>query len=739
MLRPVVTTVRLVLVLAILVAATGVTAAALLPQAGDLLTAHSSTAAEVELQSLSRNSFVYDKDGELMGQLTGPINRVLVELDAVSDEGVQSVLTAEDEDFYNHNGISLRAITRAMIQNVAAGGIEQGGSTITQQLVKNSVLENSDLDLTGRKIPEAALAVRLEKQMSKDEILEAYLNTVYFGAGAYGIEAASQVFFGHPAAALDWAEGALLASLISSPVSGDPTRNPELARERRDRVLDRLFETGHIETREELVAAKATALPNVRLTDDQVEETYFLEEVKQRLLDDERLGETSEDRIEAIFAGGLRIFTTYDPRAQAYAEQAVAEIVPPDIRGFTAALAAVEVGTGAVRALVGGPGFDTFQFNIATQKGRPTGSSFKPFVLAAAMEAGYLAEDQVNGGSPCQFPNPGGTPDPYEAANFSRNRGGVASIRSLTLSSSNCGYLRLAQIVGLSNVTEIAEELGVTSPLNPVLSLPLGPADITPLEMATAYAAFPNDGVSVAPYFIERVEDREGNLLFSNEPVRTRAISPESAHRVTDILEDNVRSGTGTRARLPNMPAAGKTGTAQDFKDAWFVGYTPFLATAVWMGAPGDPIEMRNVGGVSGVTGGSFPAQIWGRFNTLYHEGLPSIPFAEPPRAPRSGERLYAPNERPGSDPTAPYDDGCPSGYVPGPDGDGDGEPDTCVRPTATTTTTTTVPGATTTTLPGSTTTTLPPSTTAPPTTTAPTTTAPPTTTTTTTAAPPPP
>jgi penicillin-binding protein 1A len=488
------------------------------------------------------------------------------------------------------------------------------------------------------------------------------------------------------------------------------------------------------------VAAKATALPNVRLTDDQVEETYFLEEVKQRLLDDERLGETSEDRIEAIFAGGLRIFTTYDPRAQAYAEQAVAEIVPPDIRGFTAALASVEVGTGAVRALVGGPGFDVFQFNIATQKGRPTGSSFKPFVLAAAMEAGYLPEDQVNGASPCEFPNPGGTPDPYEAANFSRNSGGVASIRSLTLSSSNCGYLRLSQIVGLSNVTETAEELGVTSPLNPVLSLPLGPADITPLEMATAYGAFPNGGVSVVPYFIERVEDREGNLLFSNEPVRTRAISPESAARVTDILEDNVRSGTGTRARLPNMPAAGKTGTAQDFKDAWFVGYTPFLATAVWMGAPGDPVEMRNVGGVSGVTGGSFPAQIWGRFNTLYHEGLPSIPFAEPPRAPRSGERLYAPNETPGSDPTAPYDDGCPSGYVPGPDADGDGEPDSCIRPTATTTTTTTVPGSTTTTVPGSTTTTVPPSSTTAPTTTAPTTTtAPPTTTTTTTAPPPPP
>ncbi|MEZ5167845.1 MAG: penicillin-binding transpeptidase domain-containing protein, partial [Acidimicrobiales bacterium] len=269
---------------------------------------------------------------------------------------------------------------------------------------------------------------------------------------------------------------------------------------------------------------------------------YFIEEVRRQLLDDPRLGETREERAELLFGGGLRVYTTYDPVAQAAADAAVARFRIDDPRFFVAALAAVEPGTGEVRAIVGGPGFDRYEFNIATQKGRPTGSSFKAFVLAAAMEKGMVPSDIISGTSPCKFDNPGGTPDPYTATNFEGSRGSTGSIRSQTLSSSNCGYLRLGQIVGLSNVADTANALGVTSDLSSLpISMPLGPLDVTPLDMATAYATFANDGLEVDPIFIRRVEDRTGNVILVNEPDPQRAISVQSARLVTSVLEANVR------------------------------------------------------------------------------------------------------------------------------------------------------------------------------------------------------
>ena len=259
----------------------------------------------------------------------------------------------------------------------------------------------------------------------------------------------------------------------------------------------------------------------------------------------------------------------------------------------------------------------------------------RPYVLAAAMEKGFVPSDAINGIGECEFDNPGGFPDPYRANNFGGGGGAVASLRSQTLSSSNCAYVRLGLVVGLSNVAETAAALGVTTDLSDLpISMPLGPKDVTPLDMATAYATFANDGLRVEPIFIERVEDREGNVLLENEPVAERAISVQSARLVTSVLAANVRGGTGTRARLPDQAAAGKTGTAQDFADAWFVGYTPHLATAVWMGNPDEQVPMRGVDrgvlGVGSVTGGSIPAMIWGAFNTAFHAELESIAFASP-------------------------------------------------------------------------------------------------------------
>jgi penicillin-binding protein 1A len=677
-----------------------VSVAALSPRAADLVAANDTTRVDFSLCQLAQRTSVYDMNGDLLGELSGDQNRVLIEsLDEVSKEGVQSVLTVEDANFYEHNGINARALGRAFVQNVSAGGIEQGGSTITQQLIKACVL-GDDKDLVDRKIPEAIMAMRLEDTMDKDEILLRYLNTVYFGGGAYGIKAAAELYYGVDPSELTWDQGAMLASIISSPVSGDPTLNPNNATQRRDRALARLVSEGHIDD-EEFRVLRAMPVPSERyelFTIDGLEEDYFLEEVKQNLLDDERLGDTRRERVEAVFSGGLNVYTTLDPDAQEQAERAVDDVLPEDDRGFTMATASVEPGSGAVRAMVGGPGFEEYsKFNLATQKGRPTGSSFKTFVLTAAMERGYVPDDTVDGTGKCVFEIP--NQEDYEAENFGGSRGSVSTIRSLTTDSSNCGFLRLGQITGLGNVIDTAHAMGVSSELPEVLSLPLGPADVTPLDMATSYATIANDGVRMDAYFIERVETSLGAVLWEREDNGSRAISVQSARLVTSVLEDNVEEGTGTAARLSEQPAAGKTGTAQDFGDAWFVGFTPYLATAVWMGHPDKQEPMINVGDRATVTGGSYPAMAWHNFNEEYHLGLPVIEF-EPPEDTRSGERLLMPDQRRSSSGTSSI---CGSSIYEI-DDDGDGSPDGCSSPTPTTVPpTTTIPP-----------TTLPPTTTIP-------------------------
>ena len=713
------------------------TAAALAPRVFEIYAANDSTSAEIDLNELALRSIVFDRHGEQFDLLYDVENRELISLDQISKAMITSLVVVEDEGFWDHNGVDAKAIGRAFIENVNAGGIEQGGSTITQQLIKNGVLSSErELD---RKIPEAALAIRLERQLSKEQILEAYLNTVYFGSGAYGIRAAAEIYFGVEPARLTWDQSALLASLISNPDRYDPTRFPDVARERRELALDRLLEAGHISDNAHARYVDAVLPTERRIAAEWEPTNYFIEEVRRRLLDDPRLGATADDRAEVLFGGGLRVYTTYDPAAQSAAEEAVEAHIPDDEREFYASLVAIEPGTGQVRAIVGGPGFDVFEFNIATQKGRPTGSSFKPFVLAAAMEKGFVPSDEINGIGPCTFANPGGEPDPYEANNYSGPGGSVASIRSQTLSSSNCAYLRLGLVVGLSNVAGTTTALGVGADFSDLpISMPLGVLDMTPLEMANGYATFANDGLRVDPIFVLRVEDRDGNVLLENVPEPERAISSQSARLVTSVLEANVRGGTGTRARLPGQVAAGKTGTGQEFNNAWFVGYTPYLATAVWMGNPDEQIPMTNVDrgalGRGNVFGGSLPAMIWGQFNAAFHDGLDPVGFAAPDRI-REGFRIRTDQEEDeyreliesfcgvGNDEAAldTDDDGIvdycdpdetdfefDSGIEECPilfeeiDEDGDGRIDGCVPPVTTTTTvpssTTTAPAPTTTT-----------------------------------------
>jgi membrane peptidoglycan carboxypeptidase len=719
------------------------TLAALGPRIAEIFNANESTPAEINLDTLSLRSIVYDSNGDEFDVLYDVENRELVELDDVSDAMIGAVIAVEDEGFREHNGIDMKAILRALIRNVSAGGIEEGGSTITQQLIKNGVVGDAiDID---RKIPEAALARRLEQQLTKDEILEAYLNTVYFGGGAYGVRAAAEIYFGTSPDLLTYPQAALLAGLIANPSRYDPTLHPVAAEARRNVALGRLVDAEYV-TEDQEIEFRAIPVPTSRVVPSEWQPTnYFIEEVRRQLLDDPRLGQTSEERAEQLFGGGLRVYTTYDPRAQAAARIAVDRFTPDDKRGFVGALASVEPGTGKVRAVIGGPGFEVEgygEFNIAVQGGRPTGSSFKSFVLAAAMEKGLVPADQVDGSATCVFDNPGGSPNPYSANNFNgANTGSVRSIRSQTLSSSNCAYLRLGQIVGLSNVADTARALGVTNDdlYELPISMPLGPLNVTPLDMAVSYATFANDGLQVDPIFIERVEDRSGNVIFSNEPAPQRAISTQSARLVTGILEGNVEVGTGTRARLTGQPAAGKTGTGQEFKNAWFVGYTPYLSTAVWMGNPLAEVEMRRVvvpelGGARSVTGGSAPAAIWQAYMEFMHTDLARAEFSNPAPT-RSGERVRTDQEEDRYNELADslcgdedsevdededgevdfcedsgfrYDPSiglCPSLLEPV-DLDEDGKIEACVPPTTTTTTTTTEPPTTTTTEPPTTTTT---------------------------------
>ena len=596
----------------------------------------------LDLRPLAFRSEMYDREGNALTVLRGEQNREWVSLDDMPDTIKTTVVLVEDEDFYLHGGVNLKATLRATVANIDAGSISQGGSTITQQLIKNAVLSNEqELE---RKVLEMVLAGQLEEQMTKDEILEQYLNLVYFGNGAYGVKAAAEVYFAEDVANLTWGEAALLASLISNPSANDPISDPANALVRRRRVLDTLHARGHISQGERDTFHRG-ALPTEVQQVVPVIRDYFIEEVTQILLDEPILSADKRERVNLVFGGGLRIFTTYDLTAQELAEQAVEQTLPTldegDGRDLSMALATVEPSTGAVRAVVGGPGYDRLQYNIATQGiGRQPGSSFKTVVLLAALEAGITGKDLIDGKGKCTF-------EGHTFENFGNARGATASIETLTLQSSNCGYVKLGQYVGLDTVAELAAELGITSDMSVLpTSLPLGSVEVRPLDMAAAYSVIANEGVRHEPYFIERIETDSGEVLYQHQPTPKRVLSRETARRASDLLSANVARGTGGRAQLDGYAAAGKTGTTQDHADAWFVGFTPQLATSVWMGSPTARVPMEDVEGIN-VTGGSYPATAWAAFMQSYHEAadLPSTPFPEPAPVFRSRRELLLPGE----------------------------------------------------------------------------------------------
>ncbi|MCU0310292.1 MAG: transglycosylase domain-containing protein [Acidimicrobiales bacterium] len=636
------------------------------PQLAAIASAGSGDPQELDLDAFGDyavRSQVFASDGTLLATLHGDENREPIALADVPQPVVQSILAIEDAEFYQHRGVNARALARALVENVSAGGVEQGGSTITQQLVKNALLTNErSLE---RKTREAVLALRLEQEMTKDEILETYLNTVYFGSGAYGVQAAAETYWGRNVQELSWAEGAMLAALISNPVAYDPTLYPEEATAQRAIAVDRLVSLGLL-SRDDADYISYFPVPTARCgieTPDRPEwcgevaltasDGYFVEYVKLQLLADERLGATYAERYKAVFGGGLAIHTTLDPAAQFAAEVAHAEETPANDVGVTSAFVAVDQSTGAVRALVGGADFATDKFDIATtDPGRQTGSTFKTFVLLEALEQGALPFDTVSGTITMTDP---GTLQPYTVT------GAGGTLQSVLSASSNAAFVRLNQVVGPERVVARARSMGVDLPdgSEKKPSLPLGVADTTPLEMATAYGAIPNGGIENPAYFVERVENRNGEVLFSHRPEGVRVISEQTACLATDILAGNVEGGTGRNAALPDQVSGGKTGTTTGPTDVWFVGFTPYLTTAVWMGNPKEGGTVRTdpsgrvIGGGTSLSqlpgrqawGSTYPAAIWQRFNELYHEDRPSRPFPDCAPPTRSGRPLSGAND----------------------------------------------------------------------------------------------
>ena len=625
-----------------------VATAALLSQAKAIFSAGeaSSNPAKVVLPPLAVRSALYAGDGTILQYLHGEENRLPVPLSRVPPHVITAVLAAEDERFFEHGAVDVRSLTRAFVSNVEAGEISEGGSTITQQLVKTELLK-PEKDLN-RKLQEVSLAIRLERQMTKKEILERYLNAVYFGNGVYGTQAAAERYYQTDVDKLTLGQGILLAGLIRNPVGSEPYAKPEAARKRRDVIIDRMVHLGHV-TPDQAAALKAEPLPAPAPPEMADSTNYVTRHVVDQLLGDPRyLGADKAERNRLVFTGGLKIHTTLIPSAQAAAEQSIAATLPASRGEFNAALVSVEPSTGAVRAAVSGLDFAQHRVDLITGQGRQTGSSFKMLTLMAALEHGEIPADTILGSAPCPIPDPLSVARTWSPANVDGQAAGVLTLTEATVNSVNCAYARLVRLVGPERVIDVARRMGIRkAELQPLLSITLGSFDVTPLEMAAAYATLANDGEYREPYFIERIEDDAGKVLFQQATAPERAVSVQHARTVTQTLTEVVQRGTGRAAQVPGWQVAGKTGSTDLNQDAWFVGFTPNLATAVWMGSPGGKVSMTNVGAVPRVYGGTYPAMIFGAYMRQDLAGRAPVGFAPPPQSPndRPTRFLSVPNE----------------------------------------------------------------------------------------------
>ncbi len=691
---------KLILTLAVAIAGLIVAALAFAPAARTLLTAGSSggTTDVLKLAELPETSNVYDDQGNLIATFHADQNRVPITFSQVPPAVVAAVVDTEDAKFWVHHGVNVWAIARALFSNGKGGGVLQGGSTITQQLVKNTVL--TDQRTLTRKVKEAVLAVRLEDELTKQQIMERYLNTVYFGNGAYGIGAAAQAYFDEPVEKLTPVQGALLAGTIQDPSGYDPVLHPGAARIRRNFVINQMVRHGDM-TKGAAAVARLAGVPDHVKTSPapplDAQAGYFVEEVKQRLLADPDLGSTAQARYNAVFNGGLKIYTTLDPALEADARQAVADRLPSENGKWTAALVSVDSRTGAVRALVGGPGYNLSQYRIATEgPGRQPGSSFKPIVLALALKQGYNIHAGVDGSSPCTFTNP--PLPPYTAHNAEGGEGGYYDLVSALAGSINCAFLRLGIDLGLGQVAQMGRDLGITTPLTPLESMSIGSEEVRPIDMAGVYDTFADDGVHHTPYLIDRVVDRTGAVLLRGGTRGTQVLDSDRVREELLALRAVMQYGTGAGSQLKGRPSWGKTGTAENYDNAWFDGFTPQLTTVVWMGSPIGNVPMTNVCGMTQtgknvcpgtVFGATIPAPIWKEFMDLALAGQPAEDFPQP--NPHDTGKIYNVAEPKGS-----YNGCSPNSTLQSCYGAGGAPTTTTAAPAVTPASTTTTPSATT-------------------------------------------
>ena len=576
--------------------------------------------------AIAETSRIYGADGGLVTSLHGVENREVVPLSRIPKALQDAVVAIEDERFWSHGGVDLRAVARAAASNTSEGRVVEGGSTITQQYVKNELLGSERT--AQRKLREASLAYSLEEKSSKGRILELYLNSIYLGNGAYGVEAASRQYFGIPVEDLSLAQAALLAGIIYAPTEADPYDHPDVAIRRRGLVLEKMAKLGFAEPTATEVAALEPLGLRMKPTSERYPAPYFIERVKRFILDDPRFGSTPKARRDLLFAGGLKIHTTLDMKRQARAEDAVAKVLSEPDRDPEAALVALEPNTGYVRALVGGRGFfeggAQGKFDLATQGARPAGSAFKPFVLAAALQQGiplgrvYDAPRQTTIAL-------NRSQSVWQVENYEGSGGGRMRLLDATVHSINTVYAHLILEVGPSRAVDLAKRMGITTPLDPYPSAVLGTNDVRPIDMAAAYGTLANRGVAVPPTFVTKVLGRDGSVIYQHRHTERRALDEAVADAEVGVLRQVVDRGTGVAARL-GRPAAGKTGTGQEWRDAWFVGFTPDLVAAVWIGFPDAQRSMVPPATRTRVTGGSWPARVWQLFMS---SALASAPVRE--------------------------------------------------------------------------------------------------------------
>jgi penicillin-binding protein 1A len=616
-----------------------------------------------------QTTYLYDRHGQLLTTLHGAVNRTIIPLSEMSPHAIDAVLATEDHGFYDHPGIDPMGIVRAAWVDLVRRDTVQGASTITEQLVKNVYAGEYKTDpKTGlqeyvvpprsirEKIREGLLSIKLERELGKDKILEDYLNTVYFGHGAYGIEAAAETYFGKHASKLTILESASLAGVLHAPELYDPIDRPSDNWYRRNYALDQLVRYGYLDP------DKAAKLKDKKccgtVKDPQGERItapgdaeYFVDYTRRELF--QIYGEA------AVYGGGLRVTTTLDLGMQKAAEAAVAANLPDEQNDPAAALVAIDPRTGEVLAMVGGRDWEHDKVNYATGaggSGRQSGSAFKAFTLAAAMQNGYNLNAYWNGPSTLAVP---GCSDPtqpdglWHPVNAGDGEAGTFTLAGATAHSVNTIFAQLIAQLGPDKVVAAAHALGIESDLPAVCSITLGSVAVNPLEMTNAYASLADQGVRHDATPLLQVKTPTGTVDRSLKPKGKQVLSSNDANLVTFALEGVVRGGTGTSAAIPPFPVAGKTGTANDNVDAWFCGYTIQIATCVWIGWPQGEIPLENIEGVPSVYGGTIPAAIWHDFMTVAMEGKDPLPFPTPSFDGYTvGPAVAVPSPTPSSTPT---------------------------------------------------------------------------------------